>query len=180
MTPQQVQQMARRMLDAQRCIEVTMLSGKPETAMLHIDDMHCKKCSNRIQGRLLAKPGIDSMDADVRRHNITVRFDGDQMTADSIRTIVTKMGYTPVKACRCGKGAYAYFLIPAEQATPETIVKAKAVKGVQDANVNSLRKSLAVKYHHETISAEQLLSALQQADIKAALPKPHECKEERK
>ena len=105
--------------------------------MLHIDDMHCKKCSNRIQGRLLAKPGIDSMDADVRRHNITVRFDGDQMTADSIRTIVTKMGYTPVKACRCGKGAYAYFLIPAEQATPETIVKAKAVKGVQDANVNS-------------------------------------------
>ena len=64
------------------------------------------------------------------------------MTADSIRTIVTKMGYTPVKACRCGKGAYAYFLIPAEQATPETIVKAKAVKGVQDANVNSLRKSL--------------------------------------
>ena len=135
--------------------------------MLHIDDMHCKKCSNRIQGRLLAKPGIDSMDADVRRHNITVRFDGDQMTADSIRTIVTKMGYTPVKACRCGKGAYAYFLIPAEQATPETIVKAKAVKGVQDANVNSLR-------------AEQLLSALQQAGIKAALPKPHECKEERK
>ena len=134
--------------------------------MLHIDDMHCKKCSNRIQGRLLAKPGIDSM--------------GDQMTADSIRTIVTKMGYTPVKACRCGKGAYAYFLIPAEQATPETIVKAKAIKGVQDANVNSLRKSLAVKYHHETISAEQLLSALQQAGIKAALPKPHECKEERK
>ena len=101
-------------------------------------------------------------------------------TADSIRTIVTKIGYTPVNACRCGKGAYAYFLIPVEQATSETIVKAKAIKGVQDANVNRLRKSLAVKYHHETVSEEQLLSALQQAGIKAALPKPHECKEEKK
>ena len=180
MTPQQVQQMAQRMLNAKRCVEVTMLSGKPETAMLHIDDMHCKKCASRIQGRLLAKPGIDSMDADIRHHNITVHFDGDQTTADSIRAIVTKIGYTPVNACRCGKGAYAYFLIPVEQATSETIAKAKAIKGVQDANVNKLRKSLAVKYHHETVSEEQLLSALQQAGIKASLPKPHECKEEEK
>jgi zinc protease len=180
MTPQQVQQMAQRMLNAKRCVEVTMLSGKPETVMLHIDDMHCKKCASRIQGRLLAKPGIDSMDADIRHHNITVHFDGDQTTADSIRAIVTKIGYTPVNACRCGKGAYAYFLIPVEQATSETIAKAKAIKGVQDANVNKLRKSLAVKYHHETVSEEQLLSALQQAGIKASLPKPHECKEEEK
>ena len=44
MTPQQVQQMARRMLEARRRIEVTMLSGTPETAHLHVGDKHCGKC----------------------------------------------------------------------------------------------------------------------------------------
>jgi len=180
MTPQQVQQMAQRMLNARRCIEVAMLSGTPQSAMFHIDDMHCQKCARRIRTLLLRRQGIDSMEADIRRHNITVRFDGEQMTADSIRTIITNAGYTPVSACRCGKGAYAYFLIPAEQATTETIDKAKAIKGVEDANVSNRKKSLALKYHHQEISEQQLLEALRQAGIQAALPKPHECKEEQK
>jgi zinc protease len=179
MTPQQVQQMARRMLEARRRIEVTMLSGTPETAHLHVGDMHCQKCADRISSRLLAVKGIDSMEADVRRQNITVSFDGSQLTADSIRTLVTKAGYTPVRACKCGKGAYAYFLIPADQATQATVGTTLAIKGVEDANASSLRKALAVKYHHQEITEEQLLSALRKAGISATLPKPHECKEEK-
>jgi zinc protease len=179
MTPQQVQQMARRMLEARRRIEVTMLSGTPETAHLHVGDMHCQKCADRITRRLLAVKGIDSMEADIRRQNITVSFDGSQLTADSIRTLVTKAGYTPVRACKCGKGAYAYFLIPADQATQATVGTALAIKGVEDANASSLRKALAVKYHHQEITEEQLLSALRKAGISATLPKPHECKEEK-
>ena len=180
MTPQQVQQMARRLLDSQRRIEVTMLSGTPKQAMFHIDDMHCQKCFQRIQSRLLRQPGIDSMEPDIRHHNITVRFDGDQTAADSIRAFITKIGYTPVSACKCGKGAYAYFLIPADQATVETVAKARSIKGVEDANVNSMRRAIALKYHHQDISEDQLLAALQQAGIQAARPKPHECKEEQK
>ena len=44
MTPQQVQQMARRMLEAQRRIEVTMLSETPEATKPHDGDKHCGKC----------------------------------------------------------------------------------------------------------------------------------------
>ena len=132
-----------------------------------------------IRGRLLSQTGIDSMEADIRHHNITVRFDGSQQTTDSIRALITRIGYTPVGACRCGKGAYAYFLIPADQAIPQTIDRVKAIKGVHDANVSSMRKSLAVKYHHQELTEEQLLAALQQAGIQAALPKPHQCSEKK-
>ena len=179
MTADKVQQMARRLLDSKRCIEVTMLSGEPKEALFHIDDMHCQKCAKRIRGRLLRQTGIDSMEADIRHHNITVRFDGSQQTTDSIRALITRIGYTPVGVCRCGKGAYAYFLIPADQAIPQTIDRVKAIKGVHDANVSSLRKSLAVKYHHQELTEEQLLAALQQAGIQAALPKPHQCSEKK-
>jgi hypothetical protein len=55
----------------------------------------------------------------------------------------------------------------------------KAIKGVHDANVSSMRKSLAVKYHHQEITEEQLLAALQQAGIQAKLPKPHQCSEKK-
>ena len=178
MTAQQVQQMAQRLLDANRCIEVTMLSGTPKKAMFHIEDMHCKKCATRISQRLLKQPGIDQVDADIANHKVTVSFDGDQTAADSICAFVTKIGYTPVSACNCGKGAYAYFLVPAEQATPATVAAAKAIKGVHAANVSTLRKALAIKYHHKEISEQQLLEALQQAGIQATLPKPHVCKEE--
>ena len=44
MTPQQVQQMARRMLEARRRIEVTMLSETPEATKPHDGDKHCGKC----------------------------------------------------------------------------------------------------------------------------------------
>ena len=44
MTPQQVKQMARRMLEARRRIEVTMLSGTPEATKPHDGDKHCGKC----------------------------------------------------------------------------------------------------------------------------------------
>ena len=179
MTPQQVQQMARRMLEARRRIEVTMLSGTPEATKPHDGDKHCQKCADRITRRLLVVKGVDSMETDIRRQNITVSFDGSQLTADSIRTLVTKAGYTPVRACKCGKGAYAYFLIPADQATQATVGTALAIKGVEDANASSLRKALAVKYHHQEITEELLLSALRKAGISATLPKPHECKEEK-
>ena len=44
MTPQQVQQMARRMLESQRRIEVTMLSETPEATKPHDGDKHCGEC----------------------------------------------------------------------------------------------------------------------------------------
>lgn len=179
MTPGQVQQMAQCLLDAQRRIEVTMLSGTPKTAMLRIDDMHCQKCADRIRSRLEQQAGVDQVSFQLENHCAVIRFNSDLTTADELRDIVSKAGYTPVNYCRCGKGAYAYFLIPADKATEQILEKVLAIDGVEDANVNSLRQSLAVKYHHQEISAEKLLKKIRKAGIKAVLPKPHECSEEK-
>ncbi len=152
--------------------------AQQKTMMLRIDDMHCRKCSDRITAKLTATNVIDSIRVSLGKHCLTVTYDESRISADSIRAIVTQTGYTPVNYCKCGKGTYAYFLIPAEQATQETLDKVKAIKGVKDANTNARRKSLAIKYHADDLTAEQLLASLQQAGIQAVLPEPHVCKEE--
>lgn len=179
MTPRQVQQMAQRLLDAKRRIEVTMLSGTPKTALLRIDDMHCQKCADRIRSRLEKLAGVDQIAFQLENHCVVIHFNSDLTTTDELRSLVTEAGYTPVSYCRCRKGAYAYFLIPADKATGQTVEKVLAIDGVEDANVNSLRHSLAVKYHHQEISADKLLKKIRKAGVKAVLPKPHECSEER-
>ncbi|MBO5626070.1 MAG: hypothetical protein J5953_09790, partial [Prevotella sp.] len=121
--------------------------------------------------------GVDRVDFELENNCAIVRFNADLTTLDEIRSIVTQTGYTPVNYCRCGRGAYAYFLIPAEKATAETVEKVLAIDGVEDANVNSRRQSLAVKYHHQEIAAKKLLKKIRKAGIKAVLPKPHECSE---
>ena len=55
-----------------------------------------------------------------------------------------------------------------------------ALDGVDDVNVNQKRGSMAVTYVNTETTAEQLLQALQDADIKATVPPAHECKENQK
>lgn len=121
MTPRQVQQMAQRLLDAKRRIEVTMLSGTPKTALLRIDDMHCQKCADRIRSRLEKLAGVDQIAFQLENHCVVIHFNSDLTTTDELRSLVTEAGYTPVSYCRCRKGAYAYFLIPADKATGQTV-----------------------------------------------------------
>ena len=177
MTPAQVQQMAQRLLQAGRRIEVTMLSGTPKTALLHIDDMHCDRCAQRISNVLKQLTAVDNVEADVLDHNISISYNAEKMTIDSLQQVITQAGYTPVKACRCGRAAYAYFLLPEGAATQQTIDRVMAIEGVEDANVNSRRQSLAVKYHHQQLPAKKLLKKIRKAGIKAQLPEPHKCKE---
>lgn len=149
--------------------------------VLRIDDMHCQKCANRIKERLQQKvAGVDSLLPDFGQHTLEIRYDAARTNKDEICSVVTKAGYTPVVACRCGKGAYAYFLIPKEATTQETLDKVLAIKGVKDANTATVRRSLSVVYNPEELTADQLLAAVKAAGIEAALPKPHVCNEEKK
>lgn len=147
------------------------------TIMLRIDDMHCKKCADRISSRLQPMEGVDSIGASIADHYITVRYDANRTSQDDIRALITKIGYTPVSYYKSPKAAYAYYLIPAEQANSETVDQVLALDNVNDVNVSALRKSLAVTYLKEKITSEQLLQAIQAAGIKAVVPAPHECKE---
>ncbi len=143
-----------------------------------IDDMHCKKCSDRIIDRLGKMEGIDSLAPHLDKHYIFIRYDANHTCKADIRKLLNKIGYTPVNYYTSDKIDWYYLLIPAEQATQETIDAVMAINGVEDANVNTTRKSLAITYFKDEISGEKLLEEIKKAGIKAELPQPHVCKEE--
>ena len=55
-----------------------------------------------------------------------------------------------------------------------------AIDGVEDVNANAKRKSLAVTFFSNEITADRLLEEIQKAGIQAVVPKPHVCSEEKK
>jgi copper chaperone CopZ len=155
----------------------TATAGTTDSLTVKIEDMHCRKCSDRITKQISTLEGIQFTKPRLGNHTFFVRFDSDKTNRAEIVNTITKGGYTPVGYCE--KSDNIYFLIPAEQATQETIDAVKAIEGVKDANTNAGRKSLAVTFNKETISAEALQAALQQKGIQATLPKPHVCDEEK-
>jgi len=146
---------------------------------LHMDDMHCQKCADRITKRLSSMDGIDSLSAHLDKHYFFIRYDANRTCKDSIRATLTQMGYTPVSHYTDPKVAFAYYIIPKEQATQESIDEVLMIgEAIEDANVNPRSGALAVTYFKNEISAEALLEAIRQTGIKAEVPKPHECSEE--
>lgn len=156
----------------------TAWAGNTDSLTVRIDDMHCRKCSDRITQQLSTLEGVEFTKPRLGKHTFFVRFDADKTNRTAICELITKSGYTPVGYCE--KAENAYFLIPAEQATQQTVDVVKAIEGVKDVNTNARRKSLAVMFAAETISADALLAAIQQKGIEAVLPKPHVCSEEKK
>ncbi|MBQ1854067.1 MAG: heavy-metal-associated domain-containing protein, partial [Prevotella sp.] len=144
---------------------------------LHIDDMHCDKCTHKILTALDSVEGIDSMAPHVAEHNFLICYDANRTTKGDIRKAVTRAGYTPVAHYASEKAAYAYFVIPKEKATSETTDAALTIEGVNDANVNARRGALAITYISSKTSVQQLLEALKREGIDAAVPPAHKCKE---
>jgi copper ion binding protein len=144
---------------------------------LRIDDMHCQNCANRITKRLSQIEAIDSMSPHLDKHYIFIRYDANRTCKADIRAAVEQLGYTPVNYYSGPKVSYAYYNIPAEQATQETIDEVIIITGVEDVNVNQQKQSLAVTFFTDETNADQLLADIRQAGIKAELPPAHECKE---
>lgn len=144
---------------------------------LRIDDMHCQNCADRITQRLEKIEGIDSLAPHLDKHYVFIRYDANRTCKDTIRQAITALGFTPVNYYSGSKVAFAYYNIPADKATQESIDEVLLIEAVDDVNVNSTRRSMAVTYFNEEISADALLEAIRKAGIDAQLPPPHECKE---
>ena len=142
-----------------------------------IDDMHCQKCADRIMRRLSQIAGMDSLGPHLDKHYMFIRYDANRTSKADIRKVLNSMGYTPVNYYTSDKIGYAYYNIPAEAATPETIDAILALDAVDDVNVNPKRKTLAVTYFCQEMPAEQLLAEIHKMGIKAEVPAPHVCKE---
>ncbi len=144
-----------------------------------IDDMHCQKCANRIMDRLGKMQGIDSLAPHLDKHYMFIRYDANVTDKAAIRAMLNKIGYTPVNYYTSAKIGWLYLNIPAEQATAENVETVLALDGVEDANANARRKSLAVTFFNDETDADKLLAAIQKAGIKAVVPKPHVCDEKK-
>ena len=145
-----------------------------------IDDMHCGNCARRISSALEQNKAVDSLDFDLEKHVVYVRYDANKTSRDNIQETLNGLGFTPVTYYTQDYVAYAYYNIPENAATASTIEEAMDIEGVADANVNSKRKALAVTYVTNDITPDQLLEALKKRGIDATVPPPHECKEEQK
>lgn len=144
---------------------------------LRMDDMHCQNCAKRIAAKLQQMEGIDSMSPHLDKHYFFIRYDANRTCKDTIRTALKGLGFTPVNYYTGPKVGYAYYNIPAAQATQQTMDEVLILDGVEDVNVNAQRQSMAVTFFTDETNADRLLADILAAGIKAQVPPPHECKE---
>lgn len=145
---------------------------------LQMADMHCQNCANRIVKRMEAMTGIDSIAPHVDKHYVFFRYDANHQTKDNICKALADLGFTPVNYYTSKNISYAYFNIPAEAVTDETLETALSLDGVDDAAVNARQKSLALTYINTETTEDKLLEELKAAGVAVVVPPEHECKEE--
>ena len=144
---------------------------------LQMSDMHCQNCADRITKRLETMVGIDSLAPHVTGHYFFIRYDANKTCKADIRQALAELGFTPVNYYTSKDISFAYFNIPREACTETTVEEVLAMDGVDDANVNAKRGSLAITYINTETTAGQLLKAVKEAGIEATVPPAHECKE---
>ena len=108
-----------------------------------------------------------------------IRYDANRTSRDDIRQLINKLGFTPCNYYSSPKVEYGYYLLPAEQANEETAEMVLSLDGVEDVNVNPKRKSVAITFFNDETTGEKLYAEILKMGIKAEVPAPHKCKEEK-
>lgn len=147
---------------------------------LYVADMHCQKCADRITNRISQLTGIDSIGPNLPKHYIFFRYDANRTSKSEIREALSDLGFTPVNYYTSKNISFAYFNIPIEKLSEETIETALSLDGVDDANISQRQRSLAITYVNTETNESKLLEGLRNAGIQAIIPAAHECKEEKK
>ena len=109
-----------------------------------------------IYDKLHAMAGIDSLAPHLDKQYIFLRYDANRTCRADVRKVLVGLGFTPVNYYSGNKVAYAYYQIPVEMATQETVDDVLTADGVEDVNVNVERRSLAVTYFTDETTAEKL------------------------
>ena len=144
---------------------------------LQMSDMHCQNCADRIMKRLETVEGIDSMSPHLDKQYLFIRYDANKTCKADIRKTLVELGFTPVTYYTSKVISFAYFNIPTEACTEDTIEEVLAMDGVDDVNVNPRQGSLAITYVNNETSVEKLQEQIKAAGIEATLPPAHECEE---
>lgn len=146
---------------------------------LHIDDMFCGKCANRIVEKLQQIAGVDSIAPHIGKHYVSLKYDANKTHLRDIRQALSEIGFTPVRHYENEKASYAYFTLPTNQITDETTDAVLALEGVADVFVNGKKGTLAITYDNTETTADKLLEQLYTENLSVKIPPAHQCKEEK-
>ena len=65
-----------------------------ETISLHVPAIHCDGCLNTVR-KALEAAGAEMESGDAESKRLTVRFDGDRLTAADVATTLANIGFAP-------------------------------------------------------------------------------------
>ena len=64
------------------------------TTTIKIEGMHCDGCAQRVRRVLEREPGVRRADVSFTDGEARVQYDGHTITADGLRELVERAGYT--------------------------------------------------------------------------------------
>ena len=134
---------------------------------LRMDDMATPEQTDRIASRLQQMVGIDSVAPHLDKHYYFIRYDANRTCKADIRRELLTMGFTPVNYYTGNKIAFAFYHIPVDQATTQSLETVLVIDGVEDVNINAQKGTMAVTYFNDTTDADRLLETIRRAGLDA-------------
>lgn len=64
-----------------------------ENIILNVDGMSCSHCENAIKKAVGALDGVNSVTVNLKKKTVTVEYESQKVTVDSIKNEITEQGY---------------------------------------------------------------------------------------
>ena len=135
---------------------------------LKAEEMKTEADVEFIKKNLYEMEGMDSVGPNLAKGYIFVRYDANKTTKAAIREKLESLGFTPVTYYTSNIISFAYFKMPAEDATEDNLEMILALDGVEDVNANPAKGSLAITYVNNQTTEEKLLSDIQAEGLKVS------------
>ena len=123
---------------------------------LKTEEMQTAADSARVVKELWTIEGMDSVVPRMDKRYVFIRYDANKTDKATIVKRLTEAGFTPVSYYTSKVISHAYIKIPTVAATRELTEEVLALDGVDDANVNPQRGTLAITYLNDQTTAEKL------------------------
>lgn len=65
--------------------------------MLSVPEISCEHCVKTIDGALGALPGVEAVSTDIPTRTVHLRYDGNQLSRETIEATLDDAGYTVAK-----------------------------------------------------------------------------------
>ena len=124
-------------------------------------ELNCADDVQRALSALRQQVGIDSLSANPTGGYLSVRYDANKTCKAQIRHWLVAAGFTPSNYYASPLVSFARFQIPALMANEDTMQKALALHGVEDACVNPDNNTLAITYNSNQSSCMELKAQLE-------------------